>query len=361
MIRCRMFFGAVALLCLNVGCGASHDTGASSRVLGLTEGVQATECIPVADAPGGLITRSGVYDSSFEAWQAFDADDSTMWISEVWQTPAWIGYELPGGAKRVDRYALTFVNGSLTTRAPKDFTLEGWDGSTWRVLDSRTEETNWRGSERREYSVADPGDYTKYRLSVSDDNDERSGIVVVSLGRLELFGADCPGGRTGTARLFADPNQIDLGSIEQGTDFSSTFRVTADAATVFGVVGIPPEMTLHCASSPCRATCNYPDAGCPANGSRMLIGPGDDYEFELRGTAPTIAGPFSGNVRFEYTDPPASVQLIVHAQGTVPTSASSDGAICNISAPGIPVGGVGWLPALALAGIALTRRRRSRD
>src|SRR5688500_12496115 len=42
--------------------------------------------------PAGVVTRSGAYGSTYEAWKAFDASDSSMWISAVNRTPAWIGY-----------------------------------------------------------------------------------------------------------------------------------------------------------------------------------------------------------------------------------------------------------------------------
>jgi hypothetical protein len=56
------------------------------------------------------------------------------------------------------------------------------------VLDARTNESNWLGFERREYAVTTPGTYGKYRLHVTDDNDTRTGIEVISLGRLDFLG-----------------------------------------------------------------------------------------------------------------------------------------------------------------------------
>lgn len=140
--------------------------------------------------PSGLVTRSGVYDSSYEAWRAFDSSNTTMWISGVFQTPAWIAYQWFDGPRTVARYAINFVNGSLTSRAPRDWTFEGWNGGSWNVLDTRTAQTGWLGTERREYTVTYPGSYSQYRLNMSDDNDVRSGVVVVSMGSLELIG--CP-------------------------------------------------------------------------------------------------------------------------------------------------------------------------
>ncbi|XXT18211.1 hypothetical protein WME94_49070 [Sorangium sp. So ce429] len=139
-------------------------------------------------APSGAVFRSGVYSSTYEAWKAFDADASSMWISDVFVTPAVIGYEWPSGLQTVRRYALGFANGSLTSRAPKDWTLEGFNGGSWVVVDRRSNETGWMGTDRREYTVQSPGAYSRYRLSFTDDNDTRSGVVVISLSGIEFFG-----------------------------------------------------------------------------------------------------------------------------------------------------------------------------
>ena len=137
--------------------------------------------------PSGAVFRSGVYSSDYEAWKAFDADADSMWISDVFVTPAVIGYEWPDGLHTVRRYALSFANGSLTSRAPKDWVLEGFNGDSWVVVDRRSNETNWRGKDRREYTVQSPGAYSKYQFVFTDDNDTRSGVVVISLSGVYLF------------------------------------------------------------------------------------------------------------------------------------------------------------------------------
>jgi hypothetical protein len=78
--------------------------------------------------------------------------------------------------------------GSLTSRAPVDFTLDGFDGTSWVAVDRRSGERNGLGVERREHTVASPRGFEAYRLQVFDDNDERDGLVVASIGRLELLG-----------------------------------------------------------------------------------------------------------------------------------------------------------------------------
>ncbi|MEM1205177.1 MAG: discoidin domain-containing protein [Acidobacteriota bacterium] len=153
------------------------------------------DLVPTLTGDSPAVTTSGDFGSNYRAWKAFDAlaTGQSMWISEVWETPAWIAYDF-GAGQLVTQYTLLNVNGSsLTSRAPKDFTLEGWDGGAWVVVDSRSEETGWQSGMPRTYDVQSPGFYSKYRLHVTDDNDVRDGVVVISLGDLQFRG--CPTGR----------------------------------------------------------------------------------------------------------------------------------------------------------------------
>jgi hypothetical protein len=186
-----IFLSSALVLVAAPGCGgeSSPSPEATGAPRSQEQALACENMVPVmtgATTPSGSVTRSGVFSASYEAWQAFDGTNS-MWLSLENQTPAWIGYQWFNGAKTIQRYAITYTNGSITTRAPKQWTFEGWNGSAWVVLDTRTNQVNWAGFERREYAVPSPGAYTRYRLNITDDNDTRSGIVVVSMGKLELL------------------------------------------------------------------------------------------------------------------------------------------------------------------------------
>ncbi|MFY2558437.1 Ig-like domain-containing protein [Corallococcus terminator] len=145
-----------------------------------------------ATAPSGIVTASGVIDAEpeYDAWKAFDsvATGASMWISAIQQTPAWLAYEWTDGPRIISRYAIKYANGDITTRAPKNWTFQGWNGSAWVTVDTRIDEMGWLGSERREYTLSTPRTFSKFRLNVTDDNDPRTGVEVVSLARLELLG-----------------------------------------------------------------------------------------------------------------------------------------------------------------------------
>ncbi|WP_338871964.1 SBBP repeat-containing protein [Myxococcus stipitatus] len=186
--------GALALAFLG-GCqGEESSTDVSGNEPGAqTQALTCTNLVPVmtsATTPSGTVTSSGQFGSTYPAWKAFD-DTYSFWLSPQGQSPVWLAYELPSGPKVVQRYAVTYANGSLTTRAPRNWTLDGWNGSTWVTVDTRTNQTGWTANQaqRREFEVMTPGAYSKYRLNVMDDNDPDAGIVVISIARLELL--DC--------------------------------------------------------------------------------------------------------------------------------------------------------------------------
>ncbi len=164
--------------------GASACDSSTSQVPPMTS----------STSPSGMVARSGVLGSSYEAWKAFDNSTagSSLWLSQIWQAPAWLSYEWANGNRLIERYEIYFRNGSrLATRAPRDWTFQGWDGSQWITLDIRTNQTGWLGeAATRTFDVANPGRYAKYRLHVTRDNDSRSDIVVVSIAQLVLYGCE---------------------------------------------------------------------------------------------------------------------------------------------------------------------------
>ena len=142
----------------------------------------------------GTLTRSGTFEGAdeYDAWRAFDDDATrTRWVSEAWsKSPVWIGYEWKDGPRRITSYALTL--GDLASRSPRDFELQGSnDGETWVTVDERTGELEWKDQEERRYNITRPVAFNRYRLFITEDNDDRGPIVAISLGHITLSGANC--------------------------------------------------------------------------------------------------------------------------------------------------------------------------
>lgn len=131
-------------------------------------------------------SSSGNYNKSSPAWKAFDGNPNTMWLSETYQTPAWIEFDFKSRTY-VNQYSIKYSNGSITSRAPKAFILQGKTLGRWKVLDRRFNESNWGGSEIRKFSIGDPGLFYNYRLVFEDDNDKKSGNVMISIGEIKFL------------------------------------------------------------------------------------------------------------------------------------------------------------------------------
>ncbi|WP_342374822.1 SBBP repeat-containing protein [Myxococcus stipitatus] len=226
-------------LTLGVLCGCwGEDSADSTADATRSQALTCTNLVPVmtsATAPSGIASASGVFNASslYSAWKAFDGNYS-FWLSAEGQTPAWLAYQFSDGPKTVHRYAITYSNGSIVTRAPMNWTLEGWNGAAWVVVDTRTQQTGWSSPLRREFNVASPGAYVKYRLNVTDDNDTRTGNVVISIGALELL--SCAGPVTVWTRTSGATGGItqsyDLTGLPSGRTYLTGF-------TNVGLEGVP--------------------------------------------------------------------------------------------------------------------------
>lgn len=103
------------------------------------------------------------HDGSVNAWQAFDRDSATdaQYNGDV---AGWISYDFAGATtKKVDAYwvqATTDVPGDT----PSAWTLEGFDGTNWVVLDTRLSQVEWSSGERRYFEMPNVTGYQSYRF-----------------------------------------------------------------------------------------------------------------------------------------------------------------------------------------------------
>ncbi len=143
-------------------------------------------------SPTGIASASTNYNNAYRPWKAFDGEDISgswsRWISKSrrgFSDPQWLAYDF--GTSRTIRgyYVLPEYSSSLKSRSPKDWQLQGWNGSSWVTVDTRSNiridiEWNYAGLY---FNVTTPGAYTKYRLYVTAVN----GSSVVSIRQLKLF------------------------------------------------------------------------------------------------------------------------------------------------------------------------------
>ncbi len=121
--------------------------------------------------------------AGFEAYRAFDNSNGTAWLTNNGVTTATLTIEFPY-AKQADSYGIVV---SDTTRAPKDWTLDGsQNGSDWDNLDTQAGITTWGVLVEKTFSIASPDAYKYYRLVISAN----TGGNYVGLIELNLYGAD---------------------------------------------------------------------------------------------------------------------------------------------------------------------------
>ena len=142
--------------------------------------------VPYLTDDTARLTASSAYPY-YPAWYAFDSYANTLWLSDLFPGITTVEYDFQQPTD-IHEYTLTYANGSITSRAPKSFELQGWNGYKWLQLDYRDNQQAWAGFEQRTYAVTNPGSYSKYRLYFTEDNDDRDSIVMLSLGDIELMG-----------------------------------------------------------------------------------------------------------------------------------------------------------------------------
>ncbi|MCT2581722.1 GH92 family glycosyl hydrolase [Actinophytocola gossypii] len=173
-----------------------HEVVARGAVLDFQMGPEPSrwacgpDAAPPSLTPPGTVPRTMVDITADPGGHAEGSDgvavaalfDDTSRTQVTFRTPAaWVGYRTSGAAAGVAYYTLTSGTGRDD---PRSWALRGSnDGVNWTVLDERSRETfRWR-RQTRAFAVANPGQYTHYRLDVT----ENTGTPTTTLAQLELL------------------------------------------------------------------------------------------------------------------------------------------------------------------------------
>lgn len=138
----------------------------------VTSAVAETPNMTSNTTPSGIASSNDEGYGSF-AWYAFannvyqGGDASGRWITlgaVSVSTPKWLEYQFPT-PKVIVFYEIRYNNASAGSTDPKDWTFEAWDGSTWVVLDTRTNQTH--STINVGYSVTNSTAYSRYRINIT--------------------------------------------------------------------------------------------------------------------------------------------------------------------------------------------------
>ena len=124
-------------------------------------------------SPSGIAAASN--EGIFSASKAFDGDPNTGWFPNV--PNGWLSYEFSSG-KIITGYAVscpadtTLAGGGhvIGDYAPKAWTFEGWNGSSYIALDAEFGQNNWSAGETRFFPFTNSTAYTRYRLNITSNN-----------------------------------------------------------------------------------------------------------------------------------------------------------------------------------------------
>ncbi|MEI6077925.1 MAG: autotransporter-associated beta strand repeat-containing protein, partial [Verrucomicrobiota bacterium] len=145
----------------------------------------------VSVVSGGGATASANTSGGEGAAQAFDINPNSDWFNNNAGTTGWLQYDLgPFVRQTVQRYAITSPNGSdLCTPSAWQF-LGSLDGANWTVLDTQTNQAFPMTYPMKTYyyDIANSMAYRFYRLNISANNGDPSGLRVAELALLALPG-----------------------------------------------------------------------------------------------------------------------------------------------------------------------------
>lgn len=122
--------------------------------------------------PTGTAAKS---DGGADAWDAFDRDPANA--AGVTGPTGWISYDFAGTTTKVADAYWIVADETNPDASPTNWVFEGYNGSSWIVLDTRFSEIGWAGGERRYYEFYNTTGYQRYRLKwSSNDGHADSGV-----------------------------------------------------------------------------------------------------------------------------------------------------------------------------------------
>ncbi len=240
---------------LNIGGSTAMDTSEAGVIKPTSStGTNQLPTMTAATTSGVTITASSEYAGGYQGWRIGDRVTS---ISGTWVTNGTPSGTVEidfGTAKVLTGYSVMPLDGYLT-RAPKDWTFQGWNGSSWVTLDTRSAQT-FASHAKKTYSFTNTAGYTKYRFNVTANN----GDGYMAIEEVELFDPAMQNDMTAISAAFdlpAEPDAIDLlfviekiDPMTPDTDFAAA--VSIDGGTNFDAGSIEELGTVG-ALTICRA------------------------------------------------------------------------------------------------------------
>lgn len=121
-------------------------------------------------SPSGIAEASSIYSDGYDAYKALDKIDNVEgWVTKRYILTGWLSYEFPMN-QSINEYTMKSPNytGSYIEMA-RDWTLEGFDGVNWIILDKQMNQLFGVNEEKR-YKLKNTATFKKYRINVTANN-----------------------------------------------------------------------------------------------------------------------------------------------------------------------------------------------
>jgi hypothetical protein len=181
---------------------------------------------------GGTATAETTFLTYVPA-NAFDGNTSTRWISSA--TPAWLEYDRGSGNGVISTsYSISCGPSGTASTAdmPKNWTIEGYNGSSWDTLATVTGEAAWSLGETRLYTFTNTTSYEKYRIDVTL---QQGGGAEIEIGELTFYASGTGFGTNGFELDYADTAAFGA-DVKTNTNtmtptFEASYSITSDVTT----------------------------------------------------------------------------------------------------------------------------------
>jgi hypothetical protein len=191
----KRFKGLLVFVLVLASAFLLNNTKSFAEVVQYTDNVIPT--MTSNTSPSGVATASDSYSDSYstcDPWKAFDKNfynyhDGKYYNWAVSSKTGWLAYEFPS-SHTITKYAIhTYSDSFVTDGFPKDWTFEAWNGTSWIVLDTRSNITDWTNGVKKEFVFDNKVSYKKYRINITDNvsGTTNKWAVNIIIGELEMM------------------------------------------------------------------------------------------------------------------------------------------------------------------------------
>lgn len=186
-----------------------------------SEQSNSTTTFPLSAAPEGTATADS---SATPAQNAFDNDPANSWRTVDGAVAGTLTREFAGEtAARVTSYSLT-SSADAPERDPRNWQLLGsFDGTTWVLLDTRTNESFGSRGQTRDFGFLNPAAYRFYRLTITANAGDSTALQIAEV---RFWTPDTSPDTTGP--VISTPGNLTVSGTSGGA--TVTFDVSAEDA-----------------------------------------------------------------------------------------------------------------------------------